>query len=102
MSDILNCNTPVIRPKTPKEIENDITVLEKKNDYHRANIFKWFLLGTAITIITSITIRFLWLFFTNSYVQKFIIDQIMNNIVFIGLSVLAILKISLPDTNKWT
>lgn len=100
MSDTLNCSDCIKKPQKRTPIENDITILEARQDFNRTNIFKWFLLILAIICISCVAICFLYNFFTNAKMQKFIIDQIVNNIVFIGLSILAILKINLPSSHK--
>lgn len=100
MSDTSNYNTPVVKPKTPEEIKDDLTVLEAKNDFNRTNIFKWFVLVLSILLISCVVGCFIYKFFTDMKLQKFILDQIINNIIFIGLSALAILKISIPDIRK--
>lgn len=100
MSDISKCNECMKNPKGIEEIQDDLTVLEAKADFNRTNIFKWFLLYLFMVIISCIALRFLWEFFTNSIVQKYILDQIMNNIIFISLAVLTILKINIPNIKK--
>lgn len=98
--DTSNCSDCIKNPKGLEEIKDDISVLEAKADFTRTNIFKWFLLILAMVCISALAGRFLWVFFTNSVIQKYILDQIINNILFIILSVLAILKINIPTIKK--
>lgn len=100
MSDTLNCNKCVQSPINTTEIKDDISVMEAKSDYRRNNIFKWFLLYLFMGIILCIAACFLWKFFTVEAIQRYIFDQIMNNIIFIALSVFAILKINVPNIKK--
>lgn len=87
-------------PQKIEEIQDDLSVMEAKADFTRANIFKWFILFVAMVSISCIVICFLYKFFTNSEIQKYILNQIIENIVFIGLSIFAILKINIPTVNK--
>ena len=97
MSDISKCENPIKKPQKAIEEKTDLQLLENNNDYRRRNIFKWFLLGLAIVFISCIAGCLLWKFFTVEAIQKYILDQILNNIVFILLSIFAILKISVPN-----
>lgn len=97
MSDTLKCDNPIKKPQKAVEETSDLQLLENNNDYHRRNVFKWFLLFVFIIVISCVVIVFLWKFFTVERVQKFILDQIMNNIVFLILSIFAILKINVPN-----
>lgn len=99
MLDILNSEKILEKPKA-QEVTDDLAILEAKSDFKRANIFRWFLLILMIVFITSITAGFLWAFFTVDSVKKFVFSQIQNNIVFIILSVFAMLKINLPDIKR--
>lgn len=97
MSDTSKCKNPIKKPQKAVEEKTDLQLLENNNDYHRRNVFKWFLLSVFIIVIFCVVIVFLWKFFTVERVQKFILDQILNNIVFILLSIFAILKINVPN-----
>lgn len=97
MSDTLKCDNPIKKPQKAVEETSDLQLLENNNDYHRRNVFKWFILFVFIIVISCVVIVFLWKFFTVERVQKFILDQIMNNIVFLILSIFAILKINVPN-----
>lgn len=99
MSDILNSEKILEKPKA-QEVTDDLAILEAKSDYKRANLLRWFLLILMIIFITCITAGFLWAFFTVDSVKKFVFSQIQNNIVFIILSVFALLKINLPDIKR--
>ena len=100
MLDISKCSNPVEKPKKAIEETSDLQFLASRADYNRTNIFLWFTLILLMIVITCVVLCFLWKFFTDYKVQKYIIDQIINNIIFIILSVLAILKISVPQINK--
>lgn len=97
MSDTLKCENPIQKPQKATEEKTDLQLVEINNDFRRSDIFKWFLLILAILVISCIAGCFLWKFFTVEAVQKFILDQILNNIVFIILSIFAILKINVPN-----
>lgn len=99
MSNTSNYNIPLHKPKKTKKVDDDIDVLEKKHDYYRTNSFKWFILILAIVTITCVAICFIWKFFTVETIQKYILNQIINNFVFIIVSVFAILKINIPTSN---
>lgn len=99
MSDILNSEKILEKPKA-QEVTDDLAILEAKSDYKRTNVLRWFLLILMMVFIASITIGFLWAFFTVDSVKKFVFSQIQNNIVFIILSVFAMLKIKLPDIKR--
>lgn len=99
MSNTSNYNIPLQKPKKVQRIENDISVLEKKHDYYRTNVFKWFILIGVILVISCLVFSFIYLFFTNQSLQEYIINQIKNNIVFILVSSLAILKINIQTSN---
>lgn len=101
MSNTLKCDNPIQKPKKQNEILDDYSVLEAKNDYWRSNVFKWFILIILMISILCLVGCFLWKFFTDSTIQKYILNQITNNIVFIILSIFAILKINIPDKNHW-
>lgn len=99
MSDILNSEKILEKPKA-QEVTDDLAILEAKSDYKRTNVLRWFLLILMMVFISSITMGFLWAFFTVDSVKKFVFSQIQNNIVFIILSVFAMLKIKLPDIKR--
>ena len=99
MSDILNSEKILEKPKA-QEVTDDLAILEAKSDYKRTNVLRWFLLILMMVFIACITIGFLWAFFTVDSVKKFVFSQIQNNIVFIILSVFAMLKIKLPDIKR--
>lgn len=103
MSNTLNSTNPIQKPQDTKEQKSDLTLVEKENnsDYNRRNIFKWFLLCLFILVISCVALCFLYKFFTVSTVQRYILNQIMDNFIFILLSGLAILKINIP-ANKWS
>lgn len=101
MSNTLKCDNPIQKPKKQNEIRDDYSVLEAKNDYQRSNVFKWFMLIIFMISILCVVGCFLCKFFTNSNVQEYVLNQITNNIVFIIISICAILKINIPDKNHW-
>lgn len=102
MSNTLNCDNPIQKPKKQNELADDFPLLEARNDYHRTNVFKWFMLGIFMICILCIVGCFLYKFFTDAKVQDYVISQITNNITFIMLAIFAILKISVPDKNYWS
>lgn len=99
MSDILKCNEPITKPNDLKEYkkDEDLFNLEKLNDYRRTNIFKWFLLFIQIILIAFFTALFLYKVITVKTLQAYLVSQISNNIIFVVLSILAILKIQIPN-----
>lgn len=97
MSDTSKCENPIKKPQKAVEEKTDLQLLENNNDYHSRNLFKWFLLFVFIIVISCVVIVFLWKFFTVEAIQKYILDQILNNIIFILLSIFAILKINVPN-----
>lgn len=99
MSDTLKSNPIINKPKSVKEIKNDIQGKEVAADYTRKNILCWVVLFLVIISAVCVTFTFLWRFFTDTVVQNYVIDQIKNNIVFLIISALAILKINLPKNN---
>lgn len=99
MSDTLNAKSAITRPRSVKEKKNDIDCKQYEADYTRTNLFKWFLLILLMIICLCITGLFLYKLFTDSKVQNFILNQIQNNIVFIIVTIFAILKINLPKKN---
>lgn len=101
MSDTLKCSTP-IKPASVQEVKKDVTISQHKHDYWRNNAFQWIVFGWLIIGISAIGIIFLYHLFIDAKFQIFILNQIKNNIVFIVISVFAILKIQIPDINKWS
>ena len=100
MSDISKCNAPK-KPSDIQEVSNDIQISQNKNDHWRKNVFQWTVLGWLIIGISAIAILFLYNLFKNVEFQVYILNQIKNNAVFIALTVFAILKIQIPDLQKW-
>ena len=101
MSDTLKCNNPICeRPKSLKEVKDDISMSETKQEHIRHSVFYWFILILAIIFILSIAVLFIYKVFTDSQIQTYIIDQIKNNIVFIIVTSLAILKINIPSSTN--
>lgn len=96
MSDILNAKPAVTKPSSVKEIKNDIQCKEVTADYTRKNILNWVVLALLVISAICVTFTFLWRFFTDITLQNFVIDQIKNNIIFLIVSALAILKINIP------
>lgn len=99
MLDISKCDSPISKPQKAIEEKTDLELLESKNDILRREIFKWFILVLIIVGIASVAICFIWKFFTVETIQKYILNQIINNFVFIIVSVFAILKINIPTSN---
>lgn len=99
MSNTLNSTNPIQKPQDTQEQKSDLSLIEKENnsDYSRRNIFKWFTLFVMMIIIFCIALLFLHKLFTSSDVQKYIIDQLVNNVAFIIVSCFAILKINIPN-----
>lgn len=97
MLDTSNSTNTFVRPKDAKEETSDLKLKEDCSDYSRRNIFKWFLLIISIIVISTITFCFLWKFSTEKTIQEYILNQILNNIVFIIVTIFAILKINVPN-----
>lgn len=99
MSDILSAKPAVTKPNSNsvKEIKNDLKCKEAEADFTRTNILKWSILVLCVIGMFAITLLFLIKLATDVRVQNYIIDQIKNNILFIILSGLAILKVNIPN-----
>jgi len=97
-----NYNNPFTPPDDAVEKKSDTKIRndENRHDFLRRNIFKWVVLILTVIGLCCVAGLFLWKFFTDSRVQEYVIEQIVNNIVFIILSIFAILKINVPNIHK--
>lgn len=95
-------SNPIKKPKTVKEVKDDISMSNVRHEHLRNTIFYWFILCLLMIVISCVVGLFLYKFFTDSEIQTFVLNQIKDNIVFILISSFAILKIPLSDTNKWS
>lgn len=99
MSNTLNSTNPInIRPTDAQEPTSDLEFREKRDDYNRKNVLLWFFTGAAIVILSVLGIALLWVICTNPAIFNRILDQFINNIAFIIVSVLAVLGVNIPLT----
>ena len=100
MSGILKSKPAVTKPNSFKEIKNDIQCKEAEADFTRKNILSWTVLFLLLISAVLVFAVFFYRFFTDTTLQDYVINQIKNNIVFIIVSALAILKINITNQNK--
>lgn len=97
MSDTLSSTNPInVRPTDAQEPASDLEFREKRDDYNRKNVLLWFLTGAAIVIVSVLGGGLLLAICTNPHIFNRILDQFINNIAFILVSLFAVLGIKIP------
>ena len=95
-SNSINCTNSITRPSDMTERVTDLQLREQTDGYNRKNVLLWFLTVASIVILSVLGGGLLLTICTNPIIFNRILDQFINNIAFIIVSVFAILGIKIP------